>query len=90
MGDRLMARTFFPTESVAVPASPPHPANTQYKISVGLEDWNGRFVAVTKVQMVYDGVVSGRKSPSYPVDTDDMSRVIEKLAELRTNFLETQ
>lgn len=76
-------KTFFPKKFVFIPASLPHAPNTEYKVSIGEEDWGGEHVTVIKVQMVYNGVVSGRKSPSYPVGTDDYSRVnkaIEKLA----------
>lgn len=70
-----MARKFFPETADSIPASPPHPAGTEYRVSVGTEDWDGLFVPVVKVQMMYDGIVAGRKSPSYPVNADDHDRV---------------
>lgn len=82
-----MAKTFFPkADKVAfIKASKPHPDNTEYKISIGLEDWGGEMHEVVKVQMVYDGEVAGRRSPSFPLGTDDMQRVMTKAQELITN-----
>lgn len=77
-----MAQTFFPSKSVYIPASSPHPANTEYKISKGLERWEGGNHEILKVQMVYDGVVAGRRSPSYPIGTDDFERVTKELQKL--------
>lgn len=77
-----MAKTFFPTKSDFVDASAPHPANTQYKISIGIEVWDGENHEVYKIQMVYNGEVAGRRSPSFPVGTDDFQRVMIKLQEL--------
>ncbi|MEA2110872.1 MAG: hypothetical protein U9P71_02365 [Campylobacterota bacterium] len=64
-----MAKTFFPNDkqTILVDASNPHPKNTQYKISIGLEYWGNLNHEVVKVQMVYEGKISGRKSPSYPI-----------------------
>jgi len=82
-----MAKTFFPHDqkTVYVNASAPHPPNTQYKISIGLETWEDENHEVVKVQMVYDGEVAGRRSPSYPLGTDDYARVSSKLLELIAN-----
>lgn len=80
-----MAKTFFPTRSVFITASAPHPLNTQYKISIGTEIWDSQNHDVVKIQMVYDGVVAGRRSPSYPLGTDDYQRVMTKLQELIAN-----
>jgi len=79
-----MAKTFFPhADKIAfVSASIPHPENTEYKISIGSEVWGGENHEVVKIQMVYDGVVAGRRSPSYPLGTDDYQRVNTKLQEL--------
>ncbi len=77
-----MAKTFFPEFIEHVIASPPHPKYTQYRVSVGMEDWEGSFVPVAKVQMVYNGTVAGRKSPSYPIGTTDynnVNKVLDKL-----------
>ena len=77
-----MARKFFPQVTESVPASPPHPPGTQYRISIGSEDWNGVFVSVVKVQIAYDGAVAGRRSPSYPVDSRDCERVHKLIQKL--------
>lgn len=78
-----MARTFFPELSETIPASAPHPEGTEYKISIGLEDWGEqKYEPVVKVQMCYDGNVAGRKPPSYPLGTDDFARVRDALDRL--------
>lgn len=80
----LMSRVFFPIRTIQVPATtPPHPSNTTYQVSYGHEHWDDMLVAVYKVQIAYDGHVSGRKSPSYPDGTDDLLRVLGALVELR-------
>ncbi len=73
-----MPQTFFPAagRSIDVAASPPHAANTMYRVSFGHEIWEDGGHSVGKVQMVYDGVVSGRRSPSFPEGTDDYFRVL--------------
>ena len=85
--ESLVAKTFFPSENktVYVNASSPHPENTQYKISIGLETWGDQNHEVVKVQMVYNGEIAGRRSPSYPLGTDDFQRVTSKTKELISN-----
>ncbi|MBC8549811.1 MAG: hypothetical protein ISR69_13450 [Gammaproteobacteria bacterium] len=82
-----MAKTFFPNSNKVahVDASAPHPKNTQYKISIGTEVWGDENHEVVKIQMVYDGVIAGRRSPSYPLGTDDFQRVTSKTEELIAN-----
>jgi hypothetical protein len=77
-----MAKTFFPELIEHISASPPHPVDTEYRVSVGMEDWEGSFVPVAKVQMVYKGAVAGRKSPSYPIGTRDYDNVNKILGRL--------
>jgi len=79
-----MAKTFFPNASktVYVNASKPHPEGTQYKISIGLEAWEGNNHQVIKVQMVYNGSISGRRSPSYPYGTKDFENVTKAIQSL--------
>ena len=77
-----MAKTFFPELIEHISASPPHPDDTEYRVSVGMEDWEGSFVPVAKVQMVYKGAVAGRKSPSYPIGTRDYDNVNKTLDRL--------
>lgn len=78
-----MARTFFPEKSIDVQASPPHPPNTLYRVSIGSEQWGDVFTKVIKIQMVYDGVVSGRRSPSYPVNSNDFYLVSDAFNKLK-------
>ena len=76
-------RTFYPRNTIVIPASAPHPDNTEYKISVGDEEWDGGvFHSVVKVQMMYNGKIAGRKSPSYPIGSDDYMRVCEAIQKL--------
>lgn len=75
-------KTFYPSKCTYIDASAPHPPKTQYKISVGVEVWDGMPVQVTKIQMVYDGKVEGRKSPSYPTQSNDFARVCEEAQKL--------
>lgn len=86
-----MAKKFFPIVSEMVNAemgkSDSHPEGTQYRVSIGRENWgNGKFVLVSKVQMVYDGKISGRRSPSYPIDTNDYERVQETMKQLHKDI----
>lgn len=79
-----MAKVFFPRDFILVPSnSAKHPTNTEYKVSIGIEDWEGTHVDVFKIQMVYDGKVAGRRSPSYPIDADDYERVHEAMLILK-------
>ncbi len=79
-------RTFYPRNAIQIPASKPHPDGTVYRISIGDEEWDGGvFHSVIKVQMMYNGKVAGRKSPSYPVGTDDYKRVSEAIQQLIDN-----
>ncbi len=83
-----MANTFYPKRSLLLPASKPHPENTQYKISIGDEDWDGVLHTVVKIQLVYNGKVAGRKTPSYPYDSDDAERVAEAVAQIKKEYSE--
>lgn len=78
-----MPRVYYPRNYRLVEASEPHPEGTQYKISIGDEEWEGVYHSVIKVQMMYDGKVAGRKSPSYPAGTDDWQRVAQAIQELQ-------
>ncbi|MFJ7934439.1 hypothetical protein [Sporosarcina sp. NPDC096371] len=77
-----MAQTFFPRVYTMVPASSPHPPNTEYKVSIGYELWDNTINTVMKVQMVYDGVIAGRRNPSYPLHSDDYYRVNDAIQKL--------
>jgi len=69
-----MPKIFTPIDSIFVQASAPHPPNTEYKVSVGYESWGDpNPIKVLKIQMVYNGKISGRKSPSYPIEDNSLS-----------------
>jgi hypothetical protein len=72
-----MPKIYFPVRCIDVSASPPHAADTAYRVSYGLEHWEDMSEPqyVYKVQMVYKGTVAGRKAPSYPAGSDDLERV---------------
>lgn len=78
----VQMKTFHPIKSTFVDASAPHPANTQYRISVGNEFFESVPKTVVVVQMVYNGKVEGRKSPAFPADSDDFFRVSQAANEL--------
>jgi hypothetical protein len=82
-----VAVTYYPIKSTYVNASPPHPENTQYKISIGFEKWGDKNILVSKVQIVYNGKVSGRKSPSYPIGSKDYKIVYDELNKLIDEFM---
>lgn len=72
-----MAKVYFPDKWVMVSASPPHPPNTEYRVSIGTEIWDGENHRVVKVHMVYDGKLAERRTPSFPLGTSDHARVAE-------------
>ena len=73
--------TFFPQLSEVVPASPPHPPGTGYKISIGLEDWGSSYIPVVKIQMLLNENISER-SVSFPLGSQDHQKVMQVIAEL--------
>jgi 2,4-dienoyl-CoA reductase-like NADH-dependent reductase (Old Yellow Enzyme family) len=75
------AETFFPQLSETIPASPPHPPGTSYKISIGLENWESNYTPVIKVQMILKGQVS-EHSPSFPLGSQDYQQVARAMADL--------
>jgi len=79
-----MTKIYFPDSSSVrfVEASSPHPPNTQYKISLGLEAWEDGNHEVVKIQMVYNDVIAGRRSPSYPSGSSDFQKVAEAVHQL--------
>jgi hypothetical protein len=72
-----VAKVYFPDKWTMVPASPPHPPNTEYRVSVGTETWGGENHRVIKVHMVFDGKLAERRTPSFPIGTNDHVRVSE-------------
>ncbi|MCH5199305.1 MAG: MGMT family protein [Oscillospiraceae bacterium] len=83
-----MPNTFYPKRSLLISASKPHPENTQYKVSIGEEDWDGALHTVIKIQLVYNGKIAGRKAPSYPYNSDDAERVAEAIAQIKKEYNE--
>lgn len=73
--------TFFPQLSEIIPASPPHPRGTSYRISIGIEQVDSSFLPVIKVQMMHHGKVSER-SPSFPLGSEDHIRVSKAINDL--------
>ena len=73
--------TFFAQKTESLPAGPPFPANISYQVSFGLEEWEGNFLPVIKVQMARDGqILNG--GVSFPAGTDDfekISRIVKNL-----------
>lgn len=80
-----MAKTFFPVDFIMVDATRDYDDfKVEYKVSYGHEKWHdGKHRDIYKVQMVYDGTVNGRQSPSFPSGTDDMERVYDALRRLK-------
>jgi 2,4-dienoyl-CoA reductase-like NADH-dependent reductase (Old Yellow Enzyme family) len=79
--DKPEADTFFPQCTETIPASPPHPPGTNYKISIGLEQVAVGFSPVVKVEMEHNGKVMGHP-PYFPLDSDDYTRVSGAITEL--------
>ena len=79
-------KVFFPIRYIDVPASPPHGEDAAYRVSYGVEHWGPEPAYIYKVQMVYGGIVSGRRSPSFPAETDDFERVCQAMAELKRDL----
>ena len=79
-----MSKVYFPLRYEDVPASAPHEGDPAYRVSYGIEHWgDGSAHHVYKVQMVYGGNVAGRKSASFPADTDDLDRVADAMRRIK-------
>lgn len=83
-----MAKIFHPianmTIFVAATCGPnAHPEGTQYRVAIGNEVWEESNPLVLKVQMVYKKTgVQGRRSPSFPIGSDDFLRVQQAASNL--------
>ena len=73
--------TFFPQSTEIIPASPPHPPGTTYRISIGLEQVAAGFSPVVKVEMELNGKVL-EHPPYFPLGSDDYERISGAIAEL--------
>lgn len=85
----IISKVFYPTKSVDVDASSPHPKGTKYRVSIGPENWGTSIGTVLKVQMIYNGKVSGRISPSYPLGTEDWKNVCLAVEDLQREYERT-
>jgi len=79
--DKSETETFFAQMTEIIPASPPHPPNTNYRISIGLEQVDGIFSPVVKIQMQHNGMVL-EQAPYFPLGSDDYERINSTIAEL--------
>lgn len=83
-----MARIFHPLARMTVFVNATcgvnaHPAGTRYRVAIGNEVWDAGNPLVLKIQLVYeDGGVQGRRSPSFPLGSDDFARVQHAANEL--------
>ena len=76
------AETFYPQLTETVAASPPHPPDTNYRISIGLELVDVRFLPVVKIVMERYGQIL-EQIPYFPLASDDYKRINQVIAELR-------
>lgn len=83
-----MGKKFFPSDFVLIDATRDYDKlKVQYRVGYGKEEWHdGKYRDVYKVQMVYDGRVSGRQSPSYMHGTEDYEKVHAALTELMKKY----
>ncbi len=81
--------TFFPQMTEIIPASPPHPPGTDYRISVGLEQVASGFSPVVKIEMEHNGKVLGHP-PYFPLGSDDFEKVRSTVAKLIEKQTEDQ
>jgi 2,4-dienoyl-CoA reductase-like NADH-dependent reductase (Old Yellow Enzyme family) len=79
--DRSTEATFFPQLTETLPASPPHPSYTNYRISIGLEQVDSLFSPVVKIEMMRNGRVLDQ-APYFPMASDDFSRINSVITEL--------
>jgi 2,4-dienoyl-CoA reductase-like NADH-dependent reductase (Old Yellow Enzyme family) len=75
--------TFFPQLTETIPASHPHPPNTNYRISIGLEQTVTGFSPVVKVEMEHNGKLL-QQTPYFPLGSDDYDRINDAIAQLLT------
>jgi hypothetical protein len=77
--------SFFPQISKTIPASPPHPPETGYLISIGLEQRSSDFIPVVKIQMVEKGKIKDC-NPSFPLGSEDHQKVNKAIDELLDEY----
>jgi len=74
-------KTFFPQLTKTIPASTPHPPGSCYRISIGLEQVDGLFSPVVKIEMEHYGQIL-EQIPYFPLASDDYKRINQVIAEL--------
>jgi len=72
---------FFPQMTEIIPASPPHPPGTDYRISIGLEQHVAGFSPVIRIEMESKGKMLG-PALSFSLDSDDYQKVSTTVAKL--------
>jgi 2,4-dienoyl-CoA reductase-like NADH-dependent reductase (Old Yellow Enzyme family) len=77
--------TFFPQISEMVPASPPHPPGTSYRVSIGLEEWGSAYMPAIKIELVHGTRIS-KRIPSFPLETEDHAAVAKVIENLLAQF----
>ena len=69
-------QTFFPQKTEIIPTGPPFPEGTAYQVSYGLEDWQGNYLPVVRVQMVQGEKLLG-SGVSFPGGGEDWGRIMQ-------------
>jgi len=83
--DEDLGDAFFPQISEMVPASPPHPPGTNYKVSIGLDQWGSSYIPAIKIQLVHNEKISNR-IPSFPLGSEDHSAVARAMDDLLRKY----
>lgn len=74
-------KTFFPQMTEYIPASPPHPPGTNYRVSIGLLQVSDVFLPVVKVEMEYCGNALDQ-IPFFPLGSDDYEQTKNAISQL--------
>ena len=74
-------QSFFPQLTESVPASPPHPAGSNYIISFGLEETASGYLPMVKIHLSHPGDETERCA-TFPVGADDHQRVSRLVSDL--------
>lgn len=82
----MKRRVFDPLVWGTVDASKTHGDEVEYFVAIGKEHWGKRETIVLKIQMSYGGKRSGRKAPSFPIDSDDWNRVINMMQKVKDEY----
>ena len=77
-------KTFFPQKSEKIPGSPTFPPEISYQVSYGLEEWQGQFLPVVKIQMV-NGEKSLGPGLSFPGHIEEFEHFFQLIRDLIKN-----